>query len=172
MSILNLIIGGIEIPFESSHVINQSYSPLGASNVLRMADGSGFKQTAWFGKTKIETSGTGKLPLPLRGLDYESQIVMECVEPLTEYSASNVITLPTARRSDVSILGFATVSGRAVKSAVSISGDVATVTSVANATGYHVIYYPKFTVFLSRPNEDDTARSLSSRSWSIEAVEV
>lgn len=173
MRFINLIVDGIEIPFDASHVINQKYTSIEASAIVEMSDGSAVKQTAWSGKTLIETSGTGRLPLPLSGVDYSAPVVLECVEPLTIRSASNSITLPSTRRSDVSSMGFAVVNGKAVHTSLSITGDTATLTAVAGAVSYEVLYWPKFTVlFLARPDEGGVSRSPNSRQWSFSARQV
>lgn len=172
MRFINLFLNSVEIGFDSSHSISQQYAPIEATTVLRMSDGSALKQTAYSGKTRITTSGTGRNPLPTDGLNYASQIAMKCVDPVTEYSASNTITLPASRRSDVDSIGFAVVNGRSVRTSISISGNTATLTTVAGATGYEVIYYPTFNVFIKKPQTGSTTRTLNSRSWSFEAVEV
>lgn len=137
-----------------------------------MSDGAGIKQVAWSGKYKIEVSGTGRIPLPIDGLNFNVSHDLECIEPLTKYSTGNIFALPTARRLDISSLGFAVVNGRAIKTPLAISGDIATLDVVADATGYHVIYYPKFTVFIQPPKKDSAPRSLATFGWSFVAEEM
>lgn len=172
MKFINLIIGGVEIPFEASHAINQQYIPQEASNILTFSDGSSAKQTAWSGKTKIVTSGTGHIPLALSAIDFSAAVTMDCVDPIVINSASNIIALPAIRRTDVSSIGYAVVNGRAIKTSISVIGDTATLTPVPDATAYQALYFPRFTVLLkTRPTQSSSTRTLNSRSWSFEAVE-
>lgn len=172
MSIINLIVNGIEVPLGAAESINQKYEPLASEGILRTMDGTAIKQVAWSGKTRIETTGTGRLPLPLQDIDYGLSFVMQCASPIEKQSASNIIVLPTNRRADVSPVGYAIVNGREVRTPLSLTGDTATLTVVTGANGYVVAYWPTFTVFGTRPTETDNARAKSGRSWSFVCEQV
>lgn len=162
--IINLKLGGVEIPIESLTDITENISPLSAETVLRMSDGTGVKQTAWSNKYIIDISGSGYTPLVLNGLDYAASMTLECTTPLSVHGALNIVTLPSARRSDVDVVCFAVVNGRAVRTGKSISVNTCTIDTVSGAVGYFANYWPTFTVFASRPKE---SQGRGGRSWSI-----
>jgi len=171
-STINLILGGVTVAFEASHEIAQDYEPLESSGILRMSDGTGVKQTFWSGKTKITTRGNGRFPPGLLGLDYSGSLSMSCVTPRAVDSASNVITVPAARRSDVSMIGLALVNGRSVPTGISLVDNTATLTTVSGAAAYQVLYFPTFIVYAQRPSESNNARSWGQHGWTLVAEEV
>lgn len=167
----HITIGGITIPIESIKDFNQRYEPLGATSILRMADGSGVEQTAWTGKLKVVTSGSGWVPTGLDALG-KGEHLFKCGVHRAIQTASNVIVLPSARRTDADFipLGFAVVDNKLVETDISISGDTATLTAVADATGYRVHYWPELTVFI-RDVPESWQQSTNTHSWSFEAEE-
>lgn len=167
-----MILGGIKVSYDASHSISQDYEPMASESILRMANGTGVKQTIWSGKTKIITRGQGRFPPGLRGLDYSASMVLECVTPVAIDSVSNVITVPSARRSDIDLMGLALIDGRSVHAGVSLSGNTATLNTVSGAAAYQVLYFPKFTVFASRPTENNSARQWGQHGWNLVCEEV
>lgn len=173
MSGINLIVDGVEIPFQASHSISQSYTPILAETLLRMEDRSAVKQSSpGKDRMRIETNGTGHIPLPLEAIDYKKSFVLACSDALIKYSQLNVFDLPASRRLDVDCAGFAVVDGKAIRSSLSIAGDTATVTAVVGATAYQVAYFPTFTVFAQRPTETGASRSVNGRSWALICEEI
>ncbi len=173
MSVVNLIVNGIEIPVASSETINHIYTPIVAETLHRMSNGDAVKQQSWgFGKTKIQTSGTGKIPLALQMIDYSKVFVIACASPLMLYSPSNLIILPADRRLDVDVVGYAIIKGQAQRTAVmSVVADTATLNAKAGASGYQIAYFPKYIVFGTRPTETDSSRTSHARSWSFTCEE-
>lgn len=119
-----------------------------------MGDGSVRPQTlaGTIGKLRTTLSGEGPLPPGLDGLDYTGPLLLKSAAQRDIVSASNVITIPAARRSDSGYLPF----GRAyvdtprvdtpVSTPVAMAGDDATLAVVPGATRYQVLWYPEFSV--------------------------
>lgn len=167
----NLIIGGIEIPLKAAHQLTQEYAPVRAVNRLRMSDGTLVQQSAWSGKLVTNISGAGNMPDGLESLDYLSAIIIKCVAERAVLSASNSMSIPSARRVDYGVEGKALVAGTWVTTAVSMTGDTATLTVIATATQYQAIYWPELTCFINPPNSSRNARN-STYQWNIEAEEI
>ena len=165
-------LGGISVPIEANIEFDLDYEPLTAETwpPIRMMDGTGVKQVAWSGKLKTKLTGSGWMQSGLDGLDYSAPMLLKCASPRGISNASNVITIPAARRSDPGFVpvGYAIVDGRRVDSPVSIVGNVATVTVVASASGYCVQYFPEITVFAQAPVTQGNMADGDFR-WSIEA---
>ena len=168
-------LGGVSIPYEAGFGINQTYDTLQASTwpPIRMSDGSAKVQTAWGNKLKTTITGKGWLPAAWSGLDYSQPMLLKCAGGRAIGSQSNAISIPSARRSEpfYEPSGYAVVNGKQIDSPVSMVGDTATVTTVANATAYGVIYYPQITVY-AKPVESQTDLGGSTYGWIIEAEEV
>ena len=166
----NIIIGGIEVSYDASTALDQTYETIGGFATLRTLNGTAIKQTNW---TKLRTriSGSGNMPAGLDALDYSASLTIQCAAPRTVGSISNVITLPAARRTDHPPHGYAIVNGRQVRTAVSIATNTATLTTVAGATTYVCAYYPTLTVFANPPQLSFDARGVVA-GWTIEAEEV
>jgi len=154
-----LVIGGIEIPLQSSHTLGQTYNPVQAVARLRMMDGSLVQQTSWAGKLATSISGVGIMPAGLQMLDFSSTITIKCVAERVVSSASNVIIIPAARRTDYAPEGRALVDGVWQSTAVSMSTDEATLTIVAGATQYQAIYWPELICYCDPPSETRGARN-------------
>jgi hypothetical protein len=167
------ILGGLSLPFESHLDLSQDYEEELASRITRHCDGSARKQTCWRGKLKTRISGQGWIPPGFDLLDFESSMEMSCIALRAITSASNVITIPDARRSDRGFAPFAyaTVDGGKRDTTMTLSGNVATVATVTGAAFYTVCWYPKITVFATLPNQRHDA--INDRySWDFEAREV
>ncbi|RLA21061.1 MAG: hypothetical protein DRQ61_09030 [Gammaproteobacteria bacterium] len=168
-------LNGISVPVEANVEFNQDYEALSSETwpPLRFMNGSGVKQTAWSGKLRTVLTGAGWMPAGLDGLDYSATMVLKCAGPRGISSASNAITIPSARRSDTGFApyGYAIVGGKRVDSPVGLAGNVATVTSVSGATGYGVYYYPQMTVSAQAPRTTGNLVT-GDFSWSLEAEEI
>lgn len=143
----DLTVNSLRLPLPVGGVITQEYAEMGGKALLRFANGAGLLQTAW---TKLRTSisGTGAFPLGLDGVDWSAPVTLGCVAPRSIQSASNVITVPAARRTDAAPYGFAITAdnARLLPTPVAIAGNTATLTAVAGALGYQVYWYPLLTV--------------------------
>lgn len=173
MSIALIIVQGtVTVTLEPSLSIGlrQDYRPIEAATLHRMADGTGLKQSRW-SKLATTLSGDEVLPVSLEALDYSSPMAIWCVQPRRLSSVSAVIALPAARRTDVPPYGFALVSGRLVPVDVAVVGDVATLDTVAGASGYALYYHPILTVYAVRPTESGDIRN-ARYGWELTAEEV
>lgn len=167
----NIIIGGVNIAFDSAYRLNQTYEPLGGVNKLRMMSGALVQQSHWR-KTKTVISGSGRYPEGLDAINYDNSLTIQCMAPRSLAGASNVITLPAGRRTDFVESGYALVGDRLVKSTISVAGNVATVGAVAGAIGYQVFYYPVLTCYagLGVSKQFDGRGTIAS--WSLTAEEI
>jgi hypothetical protein len=167
-------LGGVVLPLNAGLTIDQSYEDLSATTYppIRMANGDAKVQTAWGAKLKTVINGKGWRGSPFDGLDFTQPLLMRCTAPKTIASASNAISLPSARRTDSYFLphGYAVVNGVDVDSPVSMAGDTATVTVVAGASSYGVHYYPELTVYA----QHSTGAALfgAEFDWQIQAEEI
>ncbi len=167
----DIIIGGLRIGLDAAYGLTQDYETISGSSVLRMLDGTGIKQTHWQ-KLRTRISGRGRYPPGLDGLDYSVPMQIACAAPRAITSASNVITIPSTRRTDWTPAGYAIVRGRVVRVSVSVAGNTATVALTAGADAYQVIYWPILTVLASPPQITFDARSPDQSIWAIEAEEA
>ena len=173
-------LGGVVVPIESALDFSQTYEPLGGVARLRMMSGALVQQVGWR-KLRTTLSGAGWWPSGLEGLDYDSALTLLCAAPRAILSASNVIALPAARRTDAGFapIGHAVVPGASVgvsggdlvPTAVSIADNLATLTPVTGAIGYQITYWPQITVFVtSRATQADLPGA--AHRWSLTAEEI
>lgn len=172
MAVPSLKIGSVEFALHTFPV-SQEYRPLGVgSQGLRMLSGTAIKQTH-FSKLATRISGSGWAPAALAGMDWSASFSISCIEPRSIHSASNVATMPTARRSDFtgSVLARAVVAGLLVDTPVVVVTNTATATAVSGATSYQFLYWPTMTCFSDGPTESvDVEQGVYS--WTIDAEEV
>lgn len=169
-------LGGAEVPLQATYSLSQQYSPIGGYATLRTLGGVGIKQTNW---TRIRTSvsGSGTIPPGLIGLDYSASLLMQCIGPRQVTSISNIMTIPTGRRSDVPFepMGFGRVGGQTggwvQTTTLSLIGDTISLDPVGGADLYRVEYYPELTVFAQEPNETPQPHSREF-GWTLNAEEV
>jgi len=167
-------LGGIEIPLLAGTEVRQSYEVIGGVSKRRMLNGAALQQTHW---TKLRTtiSGIGWLPDGLAALNYSSSLTLRCAAPRSIRSASNVITLPTTRRTDSGYaptgLAIPTGGGSAVSTTCSVVSHVATLGVIAGAAWYEVRYWPELTVYASPPRTEFD-RNRGEWVWTIEAEET
>ena len=165
-----LILGGVAI-LPASGPISQRYEPFGGSSELRMADGTGYKQTHWR-KTRIISSASGQLDPALEQLDYSRPMELWCIKQLGVCGNALAYELPplASRRPDVAPWAWAYVAGRWVDTPVSMVGDIANVTAVPYAANYRVSWLPRYSVLTDGViSEFDEARGVYD--WSLEARE-
>ncbi len=169
-----ITLGGIEIPLVAGNEVRQSYEVIGGVARRRMLNGAALQQTHW---TKLRTviSGTGWLPEGLVSLAYSGTLTLRCAAPRSIRSASNVITLPTARRTDTGYAptGFAIPAGGASAAATSCSvvSHVATLGVISGTAWYEVRYWPELTVYATPPSVQFD-RNRGEWAWTIEAEEA
>lgn len=166
-------LGAVLIPAEAVLDFSQSYEPLGDGPPLRTMTGAAIKQAAW-AKLRTTLAGGGWWPAALEGLDYSQPLTLKCAQQRAVHSASNVIVLPAARRTDAGYtpVGHAIgADGRLVPTPLNLVVDTATLTTVAGALGYQVAYWPQLTVYAEppRPEMDVTA---AQHRWVLTAEEA
>lgn len=172
-----LIIGGIQVPaYALTDSFSQAYEEIAGISSARMGDGSMVVQRAWPTvsanyKLKTTIGGGGSLPAPLDGLNRGSTVEVECAEPRRIASTSNVITIPAGRRTGTyAPKGYALVDGLLVETSLALVGNVATLTAVAGAQHYQVLYWPKFTGVLTHQSSGEPWQA--RRTWSVTIEEV
>ena len=150
--VLAFELGAVKVPMTAALGLQQQCAPIGGNTVLRLGNGAAVKQTTWR-KQRITLTGDGWVPPGLGGLDYDGQLLLKCGLPEAIASTIVTVTLPAARRTDAGYLPFARahLPGRDVETAVSMAGNVATVTAVTGAQAYTVWYYPQLTVICEPP---------------------
>jgi hypothetical protein len=169
-----LIIGSVSIPNRAALDLTQTYEPIGGDTLLRTLSGLGIKQVTWK-KTRTTITSSGWIPPGLATIDPASQINIACIVPRAiACDASRQATLPAERRADAGHTPWAfalMADGGIVSTPVSIVGNVATATSVANAIGYQVLYLPLLTCWVNRPVESG-ARADATYQWTLTAEEI
>ncbi len=141
----DLTIDGLRLPLPVAGEIRQSYESFGGFTVLRLGQGAAVHQEAWR-KTRTTLSASGLIPPGLAAVDWTASHTLGCVAPRSIQSASNVITLPAARRVDAAPYGFALDAvGLLRPVGVSVAGNAATLAVWAGAVSYQVLYYPLLT---------------------------
>ena len=175
-AIPNLVIGSVTVPNRSGLELSCAFEDLEGAGIVRLSDGSTRKITTWGGKLRLTVSGDGAIPTVLQPgvLNYAQSHTVKSPVPRAIWSASNVITVPAARRTDLSahVIGIAiTGSFDAVETPVSMGGHVATLTAVSGATGYQALYWPQFTAWLTAHAQTQNRRTARDR-WSVTATEA
>jgi len=168
-----LKIGTLDIPVRSVLDADQTYAPIGGETILRTLNGSSIRQESWK-KLRTTITGSGWLPAGLSVIDTTVPNFVACIAPQSLSSANGTFTLPTARRSDPGHepWAFALMVDGAIRSShLTLIGDVATVTAVADAVGYIVHYFPLLQCWVNRPVQSFSQAS-ATHSWEIIAEEV
>lgn len=170
-----LKIGSLEIPTLAALEIEQTFEHLGPEGIFRTVSGAGLKQETWK-RTAINITGSGWLPAGLDTLNRSVPLTLACVTP--RKVPANLITreatLPTTRRSDAGHTpwGLAYLAdGSAVRTTLSLAGNVATLGAVSGAVAYEAYYLPQFTVWAGKPVESGSPGDASYR-WEISCEEV
>lgn len=142
----DLTIDGLRLPLPIAGEIEQSYEFFGGYTLLRLGAGAAVHQEAWR-RIRTTLSASGIAPPGLDGIEWSQPHTLGCVAARSIQSASNVITLPAARRSDAAPYGWAvSAAGLLTPTPVALAGNVATLTVVAGAAGYQVAWYPLLTI--------------------------
>lgn len=171
----DLQVGSVIVPQRAGVDLTMEFEPLEGGSLLRMSDGSLKKVVIWSGKTAARVRGAGRLPPSLQLLDLSSSHVVKACAPRAVSSATNTVTIPAARRTDLSssVIGVALLDGfGAIETeVVSVIANVVTLTSVAGAVGYQALYFPQFTAFVSDLGETYDRRRAQTR-WSLRVTEA
>lgn len=175
--VADLQLGSVKIAQRAGIDLSVTYRPLEGSSTVRMSDGSPRKVTIWQGKLAITIRGSGRLPAALAPevLDYTGSLTLKSCSPRAIPGSSNVITVPAARRTDLSaqVIGAAVLDGfEAVETAVSMGGNVATLTTVSGAVSYLALYFPQLSVIVPEPPEETFDRRIANYRWELECLEA
>lgn len=163
-------LGDARVPFEANLGFTQTYEDAKPRKLKYYASGNPRRLKSNVAK-KIKTvmsAPNGVWPDSFDGLDWDAVLLLKCARERIIDGATNVITIPAARRSDAGYepFGFALVGNRKVPAAITaIAGDQYTLASNPGATRYGVGYYPQFNVLASK-------KSTGKYGWLIEAVET
>ena len=168
-----LKVGGIVVPNLSGLELGQTYEPLEAVARFRVMSGTLRQRSLWRGKLKTTITGRGTIPAGLQAIDYSAAVDIDCVAHRSITSASNVIALPAARRTDSGSLpyGRALVGSTWVPTACVVVTNVATLGAVAGASQYQVVYFPSLSCYATPPRETRDADG-QLFSWELSADEV
>lgn len=167
-----LTLDTIQIPILEASSYSETIERVGGFVLLRTVLGSAKRQHNW-AKHRITISGTGPLPSSLLELDHTVSHTLKLATPVSINSLSNVIALPSARRSDVAVEGYAytDVDGYLVETPVMVTVDTATLTVVPGAVGYKAVYWPQFTVFVDPPGLSADRRGFDYQ-WTMNCEEA
>jgi hypothetical protein len=170
-------LGGIKVLLDSSLQITQTYEDASNSSLLEFADGSRQKQTFLpsSGKIKVTTQGRGWHGLGLSGLDWSGELLMKCVFSIAVNGVTNVIAIPSERRTDAGFEphGYARVNDEYVATdVVSIVGDIVTLIQLPNANGYKIEYWPEIIILSEKKPAETWDNSSNDYSWSFVAFQV
>ncbi|MDV7393840.1 hypothetical protein RZS08_20850, partial [Arthrospira platensis SPKY1] len=102
----DLTVDSIRLPIQVAGEIRQTYEAFGGYTLLRLGLGAAVHQETWR-KTRTTLAASGLVPPGLAAIDWAQSHTLGCVAPRSIQSASNVITLPAARRTDAAPYGFA-----------------------------------------------------------------
>ena len=170
MNVVTPELGGIAIYVQSGYELTQSYEDYEGSEVMRMLEGTGIKQTHW-GKLRTTITGIGLLPNAINQLDFSASHTLKCAVARAVMDVDETVTLPTARRTDIDPCAQAVLpDGTMVGTPVVVVDDIATWTTVATAIRYQVWYWPQVTVFAKFTENVD--RDKAEWTWTLEAEEV
>ena len=173
MSVRTLIIGGITVPVWACTDLRQSYEPIEVVYQSRKRNGALVYRELYSGLIRTQLSGGGLAPSGLQALVAGATVSLSCIKPMAINSASNVIDIPAARRSDAGSepQGFAVVGDIMLPTPVAMNVNEATLTTVAGASAYQVRWYPVLSVIVTSRLEDELSRGAGFR-WSLVAEEV
>jgi hypothetical protein len=162
----------VTIPVHGATELQQTYTDLRAQAQYRYADGSMAVRRQWSGKIRTEITGRGLVPPGLAQVcSATGTVVVSCAALRSVRSATGVITIPAARRTDLTITQKnGTATGNKSWYARTWDGDVyATATgtttsgapntvTITLATGethgsYEIVYAPKLTGYATLDSE-------------------
>jgi len=179
----------VTIPVHGSTELSQSYTDLRAQTLYRYLSGGAAVRRSWSGKVRTEVQGKGLVPAGLSAVcSATGTVTVSCVGHRSIRSTSNVITIPSARRSDLTFVTKAgtTATGKswyartwdgdvyatATGSTASGTPNIVTITLASGEThaGYEVIYLPKLVGYAELQSEG--YQQNDGFSWSLVVEEA
>ena len=171
------VLGGVTIPLLAHLNSTQEYARQSRETILEMGDASLIKQVYAGAQRKLRTtlSASGPLPPGLDGLDYDQPLLLLCAAEQSITTTLTSVAIPSARRSDAGYepCARAIVNNEVVQTAVSMAGDTANITPVANAEAYQVLWFPQITVYVENGGPTDQHDIDGAQvGWELSAREV
>ena len=163
----HLVLGGIAVTLHSGAPVVR-YADAGGRTDVRMSDGTPIPMRHWKKRT-ILISGTGWMATGLDALDWDAYHTLLMPVPLRVSGSGTAMTLTADARPDEPVTAQALVGGQWVDTSVAVTGRAASITPVAGATSYSVVWFPQYTV-LCEPPPEDYAEGIVE--WQIIASEV
>jgi hypothetical protein len=158
--------------------LTQSYQELVSQTLYRKMDGSAAVRRSWKGKIRTDIQGRGLVPHGLQALcTATGTVTVSCIGHRSVRSASNVITIPAARRTDTGSTWYARkwnndVYTSATGTTTTGAPHTVTITLASGETneGYEIVYGPKLTGYPSLSEETYTQND--GFSWSLTVEEA
>jgi hypothetical protein len=179
----------VTIPVHGSTELSQTYTDLRAQTLYRYLSGGAAVRRSWSGKVRTEVQGKGLVPAGLSAVcSATGTVTVSCVGHRSIRSTSNVIAIPSARRSDLTFVTKAgtTATGKswyartwdgdvyatATGSTASGTPNIVTITLASGEThaGYEVIYLPKLVGYAELQSEG--YQQNDGFSWSLVVEEA
>lgn len=157
-------VGSLDIPDRAGFDVNIAMTDISPRNILRTRNGTGLLFTRW-SRLGIVISATGWIPEGLDSLNINQPVDIHLVNWMSTASASNVITIPRAFRTDsYAPQALAFVNDEMLSTSVSLLANVATLGAVAGATSYVVNYCPIISCLIEAIERDFNEASMT---WSF-----
>ncbi|MHC8404295.1 hypothetical protein [Pseudomonas sp. TMB3-21] len=170
MSLPLITLGGIPIVLHAG-APDQTDTPLLGEAVVRLSGGEGVKMTHW-GKAAGTISGQGWMPPGLDGLDYSQPLELRLTAQECIVGDDRLFTLTSVPRPDRAPWALALVGAQWIETPCDLVGLVVTAEPVIGASKYLVQWQPVYSVFVSRPQKNQSAGAGGSFGWSINWEEV
>lgn len=168
MAAPRLKLGGIEVPLHAG-APRVGYAAAGGAEDARLSGGKLVRMRHWK-KWQITISGTGWMATGLDVLDFDQYLDLWCPKPKRVATTSTEVRIQTDARPDVPVEAHALVGRDWVPTPVTMDGRDATITPVAGALQYSVVWFPRFQQVLCVPPDEDS--SAGDVAWQIVANEV
>jgi hypothetical protein len=162
-----MILGGVPVSIYSGEPL-VSYADAGGSTDVILSGGRPVRMTH-FSKRVITVTGSGWISSGLDGVNLRGELDFWSPKPLTLATVSTTATLTAAVRPDEPVTAEALVGEQWVRAEVTMSDLDATITPVAGALVYRLVWFPRFTVLVDPPAEDIGDRQFS---WQLVMREV
>ena len=168
----DLVVNGLRLPVPVGAQITQDYEDFGGFAPLRFASGAALVQESWR-KARTVIAASGLFPPGLAAVDWAAPVTLGCVATRSRQAAGNVINVLGNYRTDAPPYGFAVLPGdRYLPTQVAMAGNVATLTAVAGALAYQILWYPAMTVIAPAGVQISWDAQGAVASWRIEAEEM
>jgi hypothetical protein len=161
------VLGGITVPLHAG-APEVTFADAGGFTDVEL-DGGNVIRSRHHSRSVVTISGTGWMATGLDALNWDARHELLCPKPKRVSTTGTSVVITTDARPDVPVACHALVGRDWVQTPVSMAGRTATITPVAGASQYSVVWYPMLTVLCQPPSEDASGGSVS---WQIVAREV